>query len=257
MCFLFALHYLYIYIYISISMCTQQNALMCFDSLLIGTGYSGSMGSEIPDASRNPSLWQYRNLILKHHGIDPFLVPKQHKLVILKKEGRRKFHNYDEIWNAIQQHLGHTGIVIEEWNSREFANFTMKEQLEKITNATIVLTPCGGVSVPFFFLPRGAALIVPDGVAFEYGGFQLSQMEGVLWYSISHIKLLRYEHNPANFVKFEDNKWRNEIHLEPDKGRDDIRNYGQFIMDPKKVLHLIDQAFFHISISQLDHRNRQ
>ncbi len=230
-----------------------QEDLWCFVELLIGSAHAALFNNLYAAEHSFPLLWEYRTRLLTYHKVDPFPIITQHKLIVVKKNGKRKFHNLDEIFPQIVEHYSHLSPEI--WIDQEEKDFT--RQLKKITQATIVISPCGGISVPFFFLTAGSALIVTEEVLFrkkylkneteEQFELFVRHMEGHLWDYVTHIKTQYYGGHPGNFKDYKDSRWREDIFLPADKQIKDIRDFGEFILYPELLFPMIDQAVYHIS----------
>jgi hypothetical protein len=94
---------------------------------------------------------QFRDNILRRHEIDPEYVPTQHRISITRKTNptfKRDISNLDEVIKFLQTTYPTIPIDI-----IDFASMTIKEQLQKMMNTTIFITPCGGVSMMAPFLP--------------------------------------------------------------------------------------------------------
>lgn len=74
------------------------------------------------------------------------------------------------------------------------------EQLALLSATSIVVSPCGGVSMPLLFLPEGAQLIVTDfwepddgATALDASRGSSRHMEGHVWALVSHMTVRYYQ----------------------------------------------------------------
>ncbi|CAF1436632.1 unnamed protein product [Adineta steineri] len=109
----------------------------------------------------------------------------------------------------------------------DFKNLTITQQLELFQTVTIAISPCGGISLLFFFLPRQSVLIVSG---YPY----MARMEAQLWDYQTHLRVIHYP------IQSND-----EFVLPPQYKKDDgvaLRNHADIILQSEKLFALIDKA---------------
>ena len=89
----------------------------------------------------------------------------------------------------------------------EWHTVSIKKQIEKLLNTTILITPCGGVSLIIPFLPHGAHAIVMDYYVnkavrrFRIG--ESGSMDGAFLNHLSHVRKQYYQVYGPNDYKFD------------------------------------------------------
>jgi hypothetical protein len=201
--------------------------------LVAGQGKSGAVGWGPHNLNRAQIFSEFRSDLLLAHGINPNIIPKQHHILLVNKNGRRKFTNLDEIYKKMLSTPRYAGIKIT--IADDFKDSTITQQLELFQTVTIAISPCGGISLLFFFLPRQSVLIV-SGYAAPKGNnsYITLRMESQLWDYQSHLRVFHYPVEssddftlPRGYAK---------------KNGANVRNYADTIIKTEKLFPLIDQA---------------
>ncbi|CAF1281303.1 unnamed protein product [Adineta steineri] len=223
---------------LSIDSLLRSSKRICFRQLIAGQGLSGAIGYYPKNLHRAPIFDEFRSDLLRVHGIDPDLTPQHHHIVIVKKDGRRKFQNLNEIYTKIQTTPQYSGIKLTILDN--FVSMTIADQLKLFQTITIVISPCGGISLLFSFLPRKSTLIVSGFAQPEKNGYHAERMEAVYWDYQSHLNVLHYP------VESDD-----DFQLDPSLKKDDfvdVRNNADIILKTEKLFPLIDRAIIRASL---------
>ena len=198
---------------------------ICFREVVVGHGMSGAVGWGPRNFNRAQIFAEFRADLLVAHGINPNIIPKEHHILLINKKGRRALKNLHDIYKEMLSTPRYTGIKITVID--DFKNLTITEQLKLFQTATIVLTPCGGISLLFFFLPRQSVLIVSGN---PYAG----RLEAQVWDYQSHLRVIHY---PVNS--------KDDYEMPPGYNSSDgahLRNYANTILKTEKLFPLIDRA---------------
>ncbi|KAA0154177.1 hypothetical protein FNF27_06731 [Cafeteria roenbergensis] len=206
---------------------------LCFKRLVVGTAPFGLVHRPA-DASQAALLSGYRCAVLRGHGLPcdavapgsrarrgdgPDTNDPAVRIVVTRKQGgvhgpKRGLCNTDEAAEWIQQALGggaagpealalgagsrapRVEVRVVDWAETG----TFAEQLALLSSTSVVVSPCGGVSIPLVFLPEGAQLIVtdfwqPDDEARALDALTGSSqhMEGHVWALLSHMTVRYYQ----------------------------------------------------------------
>jgi hypothetical protein len=141
----------------------------CFSELVVASAsslfqrFDENQGDEV-------LLWEYRNLVLAKMGLDPNGRASKHRILIIKKQKsmlrpisagftRTHFHDIYNV-NEVVDHLRtiFPRIEVEIVSPGE----SIKEEIQCLQTATIVISPNGGISTMLAFLPRGSHAIIMD-----------------------------------------------------------------------------------------------
>jgi len=118
----------------------------CTQDLVVGFGKLGMYSDS--------DVWDQFNVrLLKAVGVPPLRVPQRHKILIFSKTGRRMTTNVP----SMAQHLGKVFNV--DTQVVDIAKMSLAMQAQLVNSATIVISPCGGLSFSSVFLPKHAAAI--------------------------------------------------------------------------------------------------
>jgi len=206
---------------------------ICFRELVAGQGASGAIGWSPKNFNRAQIFSEFRSDLLLTHGIHPDIIPKQHHILLVNKNGRRKFNNLNEIYNKMLSTPRYAGIKIT--IADDFKHLTITQQLELFQTVAIAISPCGGISLLFFFLPRQSVLIVSGYASLrDYGHIKPGRMESQLWDYQSHLRVIHYPVESSD-----------DFTLPPGYKKDNkaaVRNYADIILKTEKLFPLIDKA---------------
>jgi len=198
---------------------------ICFREVVVGHGMSGAVGWGPRNFNRAQIFAEFRADLLVAHGINPNIIPKEHHILLINKKERRALKNLHDIYKEMLSTPRYAGIKITVID--DFKNLTITEQLKLFQTATIVLTPCGGISLLFFFLPRQSVLIVSGN---PYAG----RLEAQVWDYQSHLRVIHY---PVDS--------KDDYEMPPGYNSSDIahlRNYADTILKTEKLFPLLDRA---------------
>ncbi|CAF4187393.1 unnamed protein product, partial [Adineta steineri] len=163
---------------------------VCFRQLVAGHGRAGAVGWIDHNLHRAQIFDEFRTDLLNIHGINPNFIPRQHHIALIEKTGRRNFRNLHEIYRKIKAAPQYAGITVTILKS--FVNLSVAEQFKLIQTITIAVSPCGGSSMLFSFLPTKATLIVAEFPIVAKTGYSSHRLEAVLWDYHSHINVFHY-----------------------------------------------------------------
>lgn len=128
---------------------TPEQPLFCARHFLAGTHRLG-MGWDIEGIHD-----EYIEHLLCRAGLDPTPpLPKQPRVAVFVKHGRRRTVNSEDIAKAIRNELH---IEVDVLN---VASIELKEQMATMAKYVAVISPAGGVSYTSAFLPPGASVIL-------------------------------------------------------------------------------------------------
>ncbi|KAJ3194649.1 hypothetical protein HK101_002238 [Irineochytrium annulatum] len=232
---------------------------ICFDNLLAG----GNMRRYVQrtqwhNHGHEPLFFSLRGKILEHHGLDPFKLPTEHRIVITNKTDsnyhpshssqqhtHRSFYNLPQMVDHLRTKHPKVRLDVIEWHKLD-----IKEQLEVLTSTTLLITPAGGVSMMMPFLPEGAHAIILDYLEKEDDGFlttwkgQSVSMESPFWNHWPHFRKQYYQVRDRSQLRPDDPP--NEIApgKNPD-GLDDViwRDSASVVVDMGTLDGLVDHAF--------------
>ncbi|CAJ1937936.1 unnamed protein product [Cylindrotheca closterium] len=150
-----------------------QSNLVCARQGLAGMGSLTDHGTKkghgweptdyeiVHNHGRGGQLWRFRNFMLGNLGIPVSDAPPPTPLKIIFSEGSSKasYRNFDwkhHIDALLAADLGDNVMV----ESYKFSKFSLKEQVDIISQAAIFVTAGGGGAVTATFLSRGASAII-------------------------------------------------------------------------------------------------
>ena len=128
------------------SLQTNETKYACAEDLVMGFGKLGMYSdSEVWD--------QFNSRLLKAVGISPDAAPSKHKIVVFLKKGRRSTTNVYEMARHLQESFEVQVQVA------DIAKMSYAAQAKLVSSATVVISPCGGLSFSTVFLPKNAAAV--------------------------------------------------------------------------------------------------
>jgi len=145
---------------------------------------------------KEPLLALYRARVLTWHGVPAAAVPRAHRILLVRKEGRRGIHNFREVRRHVELAFGaHADVAVS-----GFAGMPMAEQLRLVAQTSLAISPCGGISMILPFLPEGAHAILMNYMASatdprrhgECDGCSWT-MEAELWRHVRHVHKQYYQ----------------------------------------------------------------
>ena len=187
---------------------------VCF-SRLVGGGFY-DMFNTPTHPGKEAWLQLYRHRVLAHHRLAPprgwSPPPSAHKMLIIRKEGRRGIANFDEVLSYVSSGCEGMCQGIRSVVPVAFQTMSIREQLQLVSSSTIALTPPGGVSMILPFLPEGAHAILinymlgDDSDTKHLRGAEGTcqqcslTMEASLWRHMRHVRTLLYQvWEPSDF----------------------------------------------------------
>ncbi|CAF1157411.1 unnamed protein product [Adineta steineri] len=213
---------------------------VCFDSLIVGGQLSVFPKPQIKENhGREALFYNWRSKIIEYNGFNPKFVPKKHHIIITNKshsiaarpgsKRHRAIANLQEVENFVRNTYPNISTEVVEWHTIPF-----DKQIEKILHTTILITPCGGVSLILPMLPHGAHAIVMDYYVTDPDhGLLLGQsgsMEGAFLNHISHVRKQYYQiYGPKDY----------EFDF---PGANNAREAASIIVDMTRLQLLIDKA---------------
>jgi len=206
---------------------SPQDRPVCFERLLVGGSFD-AFNSEALNVGKEPLIQLYRARVLAWHAIDPTAVPRRHQILLVRKDGRRTIHNFGRVLKSVKDQFSNVALI----TSTTFQGITMAQQLALVSQTTIAISPCGGVSMILPFLPEGAYAILMNYMIGEKeerrhgecSGCSWS-MEAELWRHVRHIKKMYYQvWGPSDFAR-------------DTPGRD-----SSVKVDPQRLAKLIESA---------------
>jgi hypothetical protein len=213
---------------------------VCFDNLILGGQLSVFPKALIKENHGRESLfYNWRSKIIQYNGFDPKFVPKTHHIIITNKSQsgwthpgskiHRAIVNLEEVEKFIRLNYPNISTEVVEWHKIPF-----NKQISKLLNTTILITPCGGVSLIIPMLPHGAHAIVMDYyVTISAHGFQSGQsgsMEGAFLNHIHHVRKQYYQIYGKQDYQFDF------------PGAHDTREQSSIIVNMTRLQLLIDKA---------------
>ena len=214
---------------ISQEMSFKKERFTCFRHLLAGHGHLGLMhddGYAVSDFSR----YILQQLARQNQTVADAISAKveQYQILILKKEGRRRILNVDEVAESLSLAFPNAKVVL--FNP---ANVSIEDQIIEAQRTTVLVTPCGGISFLGMFLRSRASAVVAG--LWVPTSKRSSNNDYYLWEYFTEVNTIYYD------VLLE------EITILPPgnekrKGVDDYRFYGSLTMNVSKIEMLVAAA---------------
>ncbi|CAF0915101.1 unnamed protein product [Adineta steineri] len=186
---------------------------VCFDTLIVGGQLSVFPKPQIKENhGREALFYNWRSKIIEYNGLNPKFVPKKHHIIITNKsqsifthpgsKRHRTIVNLEDVEKFVRYTYPNISTEVIEWHTIPF-----DKQIEKLLHTTILITPCGGVSLILPMLPHGAHAIVMDYyVNVPAHGFlrrESASMEGAFLNHISHVRKQYYQIYGRKDYKFD------------------------------------------------------
>ena len=189
----------------------------------------------------------FRRKVLLSQGVSPKL-PRTSLLLLTDKfqsdfgaagGAHRAIYNLDEVhkylttrWETDHREVE---VVVVRWSTLSFS-----EQLNLIGKASVLVTPCGGVSFIGSFLPVGGGLIVMDYLSSMHdhevfgcsGKNQSCSMDALFWGMFAHLRTMYYQiRSPSE-------------HITDNSGPKTYRDGYHVIVDPSRLADLVEAIFY-------------
>lgn len=168
----------------------EGDGLICFRSVLAGTGNLTRRG-------RATDALPYRAAIAERLDLqeEPYGHEDQVVITLLDKEGRRIIENYDEVMQMLQQRYPLARVQLMDFGKHP--NLTMAEQVELMSETSILISPCGGLATVLAFLRPGATAIVMN---FWHTHLNRSvMMEDAFYSNLEYLDLQYFPVSPADY----------------------------------------------------------
>ena len=158
--------------------------LHCFSDLIVGVGqFAAIAGTAVRKAhGKSATLRAFRRLVYHRLGV---VLPARpaapvHRVLINKKrEGHRVVQNFEDIATAISTQLG----LDVEFTPDNLFDLPAREQIQLLSDYTIVLTPVGTISMRLFFCRPGTSVVFLAHVMV---------FDDIFWNHVDHINDLYY-----------------------------------------------------------------
>jgi hypothetical protein len=116
---------------------------------------------------RGGNFWKFRDYMMEHLGIlnqsnSPLYHEQQvptrpYKIILSVASSETRSVDLRREAKILRESLDPNEVVVEE---HRFASYTLKKQVEIVSDASIFVSTCGGGAVTSMFLPRGASLLL-------------------------------------------------------------------------------------------------
>lgn len=203
--------------------------LVCFENLLAGQGPWGFQQS----LGRAPRWWGYHNFYLSNYGVNPLQTPKKPRITVSIKKGKRGLANNDELVAHLRAQFPKVEI-----DALELVSLGgWRNELRYLQDTSVLITPCGGVSMSAMFLPHNAALVVID-----YFSTRVNNsvgMEERLWSNLGYIRAFHYPFSEAEVELPDHNPPLSRTEFQ------DMRDYGQVRVNLERMTDLVKAALSH------------
>jgi hypothetical protein len=167
---------------------------------------------------------------LSNLGVNPNRTPKKPRITVSIKKGKRALANNDELVDHLRKTF--PNYEIDALELRSLGGW--KAELEYLLDTSILITPCGGVSMSAMFLPHNAALIIVDYYNLRK---QVSfGMEERLWANLGYVRPFHY---PFTL---------DEVEMPEGHARDDyqeMRDWGQVRVNLERMTTIVKAAMSH------------
>lgn len=179
-----------------------SSSVVCFQTVVAGGAMTMfSIDNEPYTHGKERILYDYRTAILRYHGVDTSRLPTRHRIVLINKtralrRSLRGIMNLMEVKQFIQSAYPNIQLDVIDWSKYTFA-----QQMHELYQTTILITPCGGISMAIPFLPTGTHAIIMDFyvnknayLSWErYEEGTSGSMDAALFNYFPHIRKLYYQ----------------------------------------------------------------
>lgn len=226
----------------------RHRGLTCFEELVVGNSHLGFSTNRYR-MNKGINFWLLRQRLLERFGLDPAAQPTQHRIVLVEKRssvystegshpGQRRIANVAEAAAHLRQRWAAAGVAVDlvSWEGMALA-----AQLRLLVSTTLLITPCGGISMLALALPPGAHALFMD---YPIGKLQVSgNMEGtMLWDQLFHIRPMYYQiFSKHDFVL------DGEDETSEGKAKE-LRNHANIVLDMTRLDELVDAAMARMSL---------
>jgi len=178
--------------------------VLCFETLMVGGNFN-VFDDERYTVGKEPLVQFYRHVVLAWHGVSPTEIPKSHQILLVDKHGQRSISNFKSVASCVAEEFSKEARVC----ATDYSHMSVADQLRMLSQTSIAVSPCGGISMILPFLPEGAYVILMNyavilsgrrvGLHGECSGCSWT-MEGELWRHVRHINKVYYQvFGPSDF----------------------------------------------------------
>lgn len=217
----------------------------CYQSLVMGTG-----GFHITRAEFHHLFIFLKKMLSK---LDPtrgllhkFLgKPKSIRAAVIKKEGRRRVINVDEIARVCEEMGMSTDIV----SSSDIEKMSLKDQVKLALDYSLIITPAGGLSFLTLFMRVGTSAILYTH--FDPVTNSTGLLEFDIWNRVYWKQTLRFDVTEKD-IRIEKNQ---SYYQEPIASKFDLyRNYGSATIQESEIRLQVTQALEYIKSARMQER---
>lgn len=179
----------------------KKHNFLHFERLVVGGGGFASTPFMSQEQNQGRSLywWYFRNYIVNRSSFRSGFLRKEDggykkacRIVLMKKTTpKRSITNLDSIANLLSQDFKECSIDTIHGGQVDF-----RDEIQIISQASIFITPPGGVSFSAAFLSSGAALILvsiqTSGISRNSEGLGFLESD-ILWRRISYIRVYHHQ----------------------------------------------------------------
>ena len=201
--------------------------LVCFEQLLVGNGPWGFQQS----LGKAPSWWAYHAFYLNNLGINPQRTPKKHRITVSIKKGKRALANNDELVAYLKEKFPTYEVDALELTSLG----GWKNELNYLLDTSVLITPCGGVSMSAMFMPHNSALVIVD--YFNLKKNVSFGMEERLWANLGYVRPFHYPFT------------RDEVRMPEGHDPNDyqeMRDWGEVRVNLERMETIVKAAISHV-----------
>jgi hypothetical protein len=137
-----------------------QRELTCFKNLVIGVNhfqFSRYESAGIPNLGWAASYLDFRNLVRKKiAGLTPSDCAKHQMILVVKKNGRRRILNHEQMVAHLRKTFPSVPVQETDYNMKP------SEQLQLMSQASVIISPPGALSMISMFTADNTVGIFPD-----------------------------------------------------------------------------------------------
>ena len=204
-------------------------ALVCFEQVVMGHGLNGM-------------YWQGRDwpLFVEHvnqrFAVETQLTrPQQLSILITRKTNRRKVVNFDELV-AYLQHVFDMEVAV--WEPHQLS---FEEQVQRVRQHSVLISPCGGISFVSPFMFPGSSVVYIDW--FDPSWNTTSPMEEYVWQHDPRFNRFHYQIKREDIRGIDQEAMQrdSESPAEIDEKRQ-WRNYALLHIEPQRMAYFVVHA---------------
>jgi hypothetical protein len=212
----------------------------CFKTVVAGSGNATAV-HPFGGGSTNGRAYLmnlFIESIMAHAGLSlpsPPPDPNRPLILLVAKHGKRNFSNIDAVYGHLlaRGFPASVGLPVLQI-TRDLHLVSMAEQFRLLQRTSVLVTPCGGVSMVGHFLPRNAHIIIPDHLEPDPSGLRpyVSQhMEHKVWAWQTRVRVAYY-----NVLE------EKEIILPANWTGNMLLRDASFVLEPERIWRLVNWA---------------